>query len=277
MKRQLFEALGEDGQVLIDLLPELERIIGPQLKAPELAPTAAQSRFSRLFVRFIRVFAMAAHPLVVFLDDLQWADSASLKILHLLTTEVGMSHLLVLGAYRDNEVSSTHPLMLTVEEIRAGGTRVHQATLAPLGQGIINELVADALSCSLEHARPLTQLIYQKAKGNPFFTGQYMKALHQEGVLSYDGAQPEKRLSIKAHASSPGRFRIVVQDNGVGVSEEHLSRVFQYGFSTRSGSRGFGLHWSANAAREMGGDLSASSDGPGRGATFVLDLPVGPS
>ncbi|WP_444980648.1 ATP-binding protein, partial [Microseira wollei] len=124
----------------------------------------------------------------MFLDDLQWADSASLNLLKLLMSEASAGYLLILGAYRDNEVFPAHPLMLTLEQIEKAQATVHTITLDPLLETTVNQLVADTLSCSNELAQPLTQLVYQKTKGNPFFTTQFLKALHEEGWIQF---QPE--------------------------------------------------------------------------------------
>ncbi|WP_445243925.1 trifunctional serine/threonine-protein kinase/ATP-binding protein/sensor histidine kinase, partial [Microcoleus sp. S13_B4] len=126
------------------------------------------------------------HPLVIFLDDLQWADSASLKLMQLLVSESQLGYLLLLGAYRDNEVSPSHPLMLTLDEVRKAGTTLNTLTLAPLDQISLNQLVADTLGCSPKLAQPLTELVYQKTQGNPFFATQFLKALHQDEWLIFD-------------------------------------------------------------------------------------------
>ena len=112
-KEQILSVVGNSGQVLIDVIPELEQIIGKQPAAPKLLGSGAQNRFNLLFQEFIQIFTAADHPLVIFLDDLQWADSASLQLVKLLMNE--SKHLLMLGAYRDNEVSPIHPFMVTVE------------------------------------------------------------------------------------------------------------------------------------------------------------------
>ncbi|MEG4035477.1 AAA family ATPase [Microcoleus sp. S36b_A4] len=183
-KTKILTALGDSGQVLIEVIPELERIIGPQPTALELSGTAAQNRFHLLMQKFVQVFTTAEHPLVMFLDDLQWADSTSLKLLQLLMEDKG--HLLVLGAYRDNEVSPTHPFMLTVDEIVKSGAVVNSITLQPLSQRDLNQLVADTLICNLSWAGPLTELVYQKTKGNPFFSTQFLKALYEDGQIIFD-------------------------------------------------------------------------------------------
>jgi len=184
-RNKILSALGESGQVIIDVIPELEQIIGKQPPAPELSGSAAQNRFNLLFVKFIQVFATREHPLVIFLDDLQWADSASLNLLKLLMDETFNGYLFIIGAYRDNEIFAAHPLMLTLKEIEKVAT-VNTLTLRPLNQADVNNLIADTLSCSTEVALPLTELVYQKAKGNPFFTTQFLKALYDEGLITFD-------------------------------------------------------------------------------------------
>jgi predicted ATPase/signal transduction histidine kinase/ActR/RegA family two-component response regulator/tRNA A-37 threonylcarbamoyl transferase component Bud32 len=183
-KTNLLEAVDENGQVLIDVIPELERIVGSQLPAPELSANAAQQRFNLLFQKFVRVFATAAHPLVIFLDDLQWADLASLNLLQLLMQDA--RHLLFLGAYRDNEVSPIHPAILTIDEIQKNGTTVNTITIQPLSFNDLNQLVADTLNCDLQLAQPLAKLLAQKTQGNPFFVTQFLKALHQDGLITFD-------------------------------------------------------------------------------------------
>ncbi|MEG4029818.1 MULTISPECIES: AAA family ATPase [unclassified Microcoleus] len=185
-KTKILAALGDNGQVIIEVIPELERIIGEQPPAPELSGIAAQNLFNLLFQKFISVFTTKEHPLVMFLDDLQWADSASLKLMQLLIGESQSSHLLLIGAYRDNEVSAAHPLMLTLDEVTKTGATVNTITLAPLARTSLNQLVADTLTCSPKLAEPLTELVYQKTKGNPFFATQFLKALHQDGLIIFD-------------------------------------------------------------------------------------------
>jgi predicted ATPase/signal transduction histidine kinase len=183
---KILEAVGENGQVLIDVIPELEQIIGKQPTVPELSGSAAQNRFNLLFGKFVRVFTTKEHPLVIFLDDLQWADSASLNLLKLLMDESEVGYLLVLGAYRDNEVFPAHPLILTLDDITKQGANINTLTLAPLDEADINRLVADTLLCSVEIAAPLSQLVYQKTQGNPFFATQFLKGLHEDGWIKFE-------------------------------------------------------------------------------------------
>ncbi|MEG4087646.1 AAA family ATPase [Microcoleus sp. POL10_C6] len=210
-KTLILTAVGESGQVLIEVIPELERIIGAQPTALELSGSAAQNRFNLLMQKFVQVFTTAKHPLVIFLDDLQWADSASLKLLQLLMEDTG--HLLVLGAYRDNEVSPAHPFMLTVDEIVKSGAVVNTITLQPLSLGDLNQLVADTLICDLSLAGPLTELVYQKTQGNPFFSTQFLKALHEDGQIIFDWNVRHWQCDIAqarlAHASDVVEFMAV--------------------------------------------------------------------
>ncbi len=185
-KTKILDAVGENGQVLIEVIPELEKIIGKQPPIPELSGTAAQNRFNLLFGKFMSVFTTKEHPLVIFLDDLQWADSASLNLLKLLMNESDSGYLLVLGAYRDNEVFPAHPLMLALDEIHKQGANIETLILAALEPVDITRLVADTLLCTTETATPLSELVYQKTKGNPFFTTQFLKGLHEDGWITFD-------------------------------------------------------------------------------------------
>ena len=185
-RSQILSAVGDAGQVLIEVIPELVQIIGEQPPVPVLSGIAEQSRFNVLFQKFVGVFTSAKHPLVIFLDDLQWADTASLALTERLLKD--QAHLLMLGAYRDNEVSSAHPLTLTIEAIEQQ-VSVQTLSLMALPLAEVNQLVAETLSYSVEAAQPLAELIYRKAKGNPFFMTQFLKVLHSEGAFSFNTSQ----------------------------------------------------------------------------------------
>jgi PAS domain S-box-containing protein len=182
----LSEALGQNGQLIVNLVPALELVIGKQPPVPDLPPQEAQNRFQMVFRRLLGVFARKEHPLALFLDDLQWLDTATLDILEGLVTHSEVRHLLLIGAYRDNEVGPAHPLLRTIEAIRDADARVHEIVLAPLGLDHVGRLVADALHCELEHARPLAQLVHEKTGGNPFFAIQFFTALAEEKLLAFD-------------------------------------------------------------------------------------------
>ncbi|MEC4818226.1 MAG: AAA family ATPase, partial [Scytonema sp. PMC 1069.18] len=185
-KKKILEALSEDGQVMIEVIPELERIIGPQTPVLELSGNAAQNRFNLLFQKFIQVFATKEHPLAIFLDDLQWVDSDSLKLIHFLMSEANTGYLLLIGAYRDNEIHPAHPLLLTLNEIQKIGTTINTISLQELTCIQINQLVADTLKCAELLASPLSELIYRKTRGNPFFANQFLKVLHQEQLIEFN-------------------------------------------------------------------------------------------
>ncbi len=182
---QLLAALGDSGQVIIDVIPEVELVIGKQPAVAELAPTEAQNRFNRLFKEFIHVFAQKEHPLVIFLDDLQWSDSATLKLMELLATDPDSRYLLLIGAYRDHEVSSTHPLMQTVEYLQETGIILNNLVLEPLSLAQVTELISETLNDS-ETIHPLAELIWNKTGGNPFFVTQLLNSLYQEKLLRFD-------------------------------------------------------------------------------------------
>jgi PAS domain S-box-containing protein len=181
----LSEALGSNGQLIVNLVPELELAIGKQPPVAQLPPQDAQNRFQMVFRRFLGVFARKEHPLALFLDDLQWLDSATLDLLEHLVTNSEVQHLLLVGAYRDNEVGTAHPLMRTLAAIREAGSGLHEIVLAPLRIDDVGRLVADALHCEPERARPLAQLVHEKTGGNPFFAIQFFTALADEGLLTF--------------------------------------------------------------------------------------------
>jgi PAS domain S-box-containing protein len=179
-------AVSINGQLMVNLIPELELLIGKQPPVPDLPLQDAQNRFQMVFVRFLGVFARAEHPLALFLDDLQWLDMATLVLLKRLVTEPDVRHLLLVGAYRDNEVSPSHALARTLEKIRRAGAAVQEIVLAPLSIDDMGQLVMDSLHCEPLRARPLAQLIREKTGGNPFFAIQFLIALAEEGLLAFD-------------------------------------------------------------------------------------------
>src|SRR5580698_4235635 len=182
----LREALGPNGRLMIDLVPELKLLIGEQPPVPELPAQQAQGRLQLVFRRFLGVFGRPEHPLALFLDDLQWLDAATLDMLADLLTQADVRQLLVIGAYRDNEVDSAHPLMRKLGAIRKAGASVQEISLAPLAQEDLGRLIADTVSCAPGHAAPLTRLLHEKTGGNPFFAIQFISALAEEGLLHFD-------------------------------------------------------------------------------------------
>ncbi|MFL9453916.1 AAA family ATPase [Tolypothrix bouteillei VB521301_2] len=184
-KEKLLTALGENGQIIIDVIPEVELIIGTQPPVAQLDAAESQNRFNRVFRQFIGVFTSQDHPLVVFLDDLQWADSASLNLIELLMTDRDRQYLLLTGAYRDNEVSPTHPLIMSLNKIQTAGAVVNNIVLSPLQLTDVEALISDTLN-NTEHTQSLAGLLFHKTGGNPFFLTQLLKTLHQEDLLTYN-------------------------------------------------------------------------------------------
>jgi predicted ATPase/signal transduction histidine kinase len=183
---RLVAALGPHGRLITDVIPEVEIIIGEQPPVVEMGPAEAQARFREVFQRFVEVFAQAEHPLVLFLDDLQWADSASLKLIRALVEGEAARCLLLVGAYRDNEVGPTHPLVAALDDVRKSGARLSTISLSPLGDEHVTALVADTLRCDAGTAAPLSRLLLEKTGGNPFFLLQFFQSLHEEKFLRFD-------------------------------------------------------------------------------------------
>lgn len=182
----LKQALSPNGSVLMDIVPELRVIIGEQPSAPPLPPQEAKARLHLTFRQFIGVFARPEHPLALFLDDLQWLDAATLELLEDLLTRAELRHLLLIGAYRDNEVSPAHLLIRKLQSIRQAGATVREIALTNLSSEDLGQLLSDSLHCESTHAAPLAQLIYLKTTGNPFFAIQFISALADEGLLKFE-------------------------------------------------------------------------------------------
>lgn len=185
-REALQQAVSPNGQMIVGLIPEVELIIGQQPPVPDLPPKEAQNRFQRVLLRFLGVFARPEHPFVLFLDDLQWLDAATLELLNYLVTEPEVRNLLVIGAYRSNEVTPVHPLMQTLDALRQAGTNVREIVLAPLAIHDVGCLIADSLHCELDRTLPLAQLVHEKTGGNPFFVIQFLATLTEEKLLVLD-------------------------------------------------------------------------------------------
>ncbi|MEG4115074.1 MULTISPECIES: AAA family ATPase [unclassified Microcoleus] len=185
-RSQLLTTLGNNGQIIIDVIPEVELIIGTQPPVPEVGATEAQNRFNRVFQQFVRVFCSKEHPLAIFLDDLQWADIATLRLLELMMLDEQTQFLFLIGAYRDNEVNPTHPLVLTFERLRKQGAVLQEIVLAPLTLEPLNQLIAETLHQDADSGRALAQLVLCKTEGNPFFANEFLRILYSENLLTFD-------------------------------------------------------------------------------------------
>ncbi|MFM7278039.1 MAG: ATP-binding protein, partial [Microcystis aeruginosa] len=182
-RQKLLKSLGANARVIIDVIPQLELIIGPQPEVLQLGAIATQNRFNLVFKNFIRVFCSPEHPLVIFLDDLQWADLASLQLIELIMLDGDMDYLFLIGSYRSNEINSTHPLTATLDKLEQGGIIINQVILRPLGPAQVNQLIADTLNHSPEYVQSLSALVWQKTHGNPFFVNEFLKTIYWENLL----------------------------------------------------------------------------------------------
>jgi PAS domain S-box-containing protein len=219
LRGPFLEALEPNARLITDLIPELKLIIGEQPPVPELEPRQAQSRFQLVFQRFIGVFARPEHPLALFFDDLQWLDAATLDLLEHLLTRSELQHLMLIGAYRDNEVDPAHPLMRKLDVIRQAGAQMQEIRLEPLARDDLGQLIADALHCESERSAPLAQLVQEKTAGNPFFVIQFLHTLAEEGLLAFDHDAAHWRWDLeRIHAKS-------YTDNVVDLLAGKLSRL----------------------------------------------------
>lgn len=185
-RAELARALGSNGQLMVNLIPELGLVIGEQPPIPRVEPHDAAARFHRVFQSLLGVFASARHPLVLFIDDLQWLDAGTLDLLQRLVTDPESRHVLLIGAYRENEVGAAHPLASTLAAIRSAGASVAEIVLAALSVDEIAKLLADALRVDAARTAQLAELVHEKTAGNPFFTIQFIAALGEEGLLALD-------------------------------------------------------------------------------------------
>lgn len=198
LRARLVEALGSNMGVVAQLVPEVASILGAQPPPPEVSSGEAQARFVRAFRRFVGAFAQPDRPLVVFVDDLQWADLPSLDLLEALVTGPDAAHLLVLGAYRDNEVAGDHPLRAMLRRLSTSRCRLGELLLPPLGLQHVAQLVADTLRITAHEADDLAGLIFERTEGNPFFVRQLLEALHRGGLLTLDASSGSWRWDMPA-------------------------------------------------------------------------------
>ncbi|WDD36235.1 AAA family ATPase (plasmid) [Nostoc sp. UHCC 0926] len=182
----LLTALGNNGQIIIDVIPEVELIIGKQPPVPEVGATEAENRFHRVFQQFVQVFCSESHPLAIFLDDLQWVDSATLKLIELMLLDEQTKSLFLIGAYRDNEVNPTHPLALMLERLRKQGAMLQEIILTPLTLEPLSQLIAETLHRNADTVHALAELVLRKTEGNPFFVSEFLRMLHSENLLTFD-------------------------------------------------------------------------------------------
>ncbi|MDM8548843.1 AAA family ATPase [Desulfobacterales bacterium HSG2] len=262
-RTNISDAVGINGQVIIDVIPEAERIIGSQPAVPELPPAESRNRFNYVFQNFIRVFAGETHPLTVFIDDMQWIDSPSLKMIELFMSDSDTTHLFLMGAYRDNEVDASHPLMLTINSMKEQEIHITTITLPPLGLTETDQLLADTMRCDTDTSEPLAALCLRKTGGNPFFLNQFLHTLYQQNLIEFDMKQATWRWE------TPEIETADITDNVVDMM---VGKLRQFPENTRSalklaaivGTR-FSLKMlsltAAKPCREIADDLWEALDG----------------
>ncbi|MFN6515129.1 MAG: AAA family ATPase [Nostoc sp. CreGUA01] len=222
-QEKLSNAVGANGQVIIDVIPEVELIIGKQSPVQELGASEAQNRFNLVFQNFIRVFCSAEHPLVIFLDDLQWADLATLKLLEVMMTDEATRYLFLIGAYRDNEVDPRHPLIMTLDSLRSQAAIINDITLVPLALAHVNKLIAETLHSNTISIQPLAELVIRKTSGNPFFVNQFLKTLYQENLLIFQ--PPSASNKALWEWNIPNIEAIDITDNVVELMVRKLKKL----------------------------------------------------
>lgn len=195
-RRQLLEALGPNGQLMINLVPELAVIIGAQPPPPDLPPQETQNRFHIVFRRFLGVFAQPSHPLTLFIDDLQWLDTATIELIERLAQEASLPHLLLIGAYRDDDLGSGHRLNCALEVMRTAKLQPVEIRVPPLTRTELTQLTAEMLRATRHRVRPLARILFDKTKGNPFFAVQFLKTLRDEGMLVFNGEEDTWRWDV---------------------------------------------------------------------------------
>ena len=212
-------AVGNNGKLITDVIPEVELIIGEQPPIPVLGSAESQNRFNLVFQNFIGAFAQPNHPLAIFLDDMQWADSATLSLIHTIATGSNLQFLCFLLAFRDNEIDISHPFSLMVEKLRQQEIPLTEIVLSPLDLACVNQLIAETLRCSLEQSEPLAQLVLHKTNGNPFFVNEFLKTLCQENLLTFNPA--EKVWQWNIYQIEAKRFT----DNVVALMIERMQKL----------------------------------------------------
>jgi predicted ATPase/signal transduction histidine kinase len=197
-REQIAAALGVNARLMVDLIPPLRLLLGEPPPVPELPLGEAKDRFHMVFRQLLGALARAEHPLTLFLDDMQWADSASLELLVEVMTHPGTRHLLAVGAYRDSEVDAAHPLTATLDRMRTGPIALREIALAPLSPAHLRQLVAETTRRPADEVAPLADLVGEKTAGNPFFAIQFLTSLHEDGLLRFDPEALAWRCDIVA-------------------------------------------------------------------------------
>ncbi|MCP3940092.1 MAG: AAA family ATPase [Desulfobacteraceae bacterium] len=245
-RHKLLNALGSNGQIIINIIPELELILGRQSHVNMLPPTESQNRFNKVFQNFIQVFYKPEHPLVIFLDDLQWADPATLKLLELIMADDQTNCLFLIGAYRDNEVSPDHPLTISIEKLEKAGLVINTISLPPLGQEHIAALICDTLQEDSKNVSQLAGLVLKKTGGNPFFVNQFLNTLYQKSLI-----RPSEKI-LEKKENSPWQWDMDeikmsdITDNVVVLMIENLKKLPEHTIEVLKLAACVGNHFDLN-------------------------------
>ena len=249
-RRRIVEAAEGNAQVIVDVIPEIELLIGPQAAVPDLPPAESQRRFSRVFCASSRVFCQPGTPLVVFLDDLQWADLATLQLMAQVMDNPALKYLLLIGAYRDNEVSANHPLLLTLNALRERGIDYRQMTLTPLSAAQVGELIADTLRAPSRRMSRRWRRSSSARHRATCFTNQFLKTLYDEKLLVFQAG------SVSGKAGHRGwRWnidRIIEQDITDNVVELMVGKLRELPPSTQGITAARGPYRQPVLARHAG-------------------------
>ncbi len=217
-KAEILEALSPNARIIISIIPDLELVIGAQPPVPELGAEETRNRFNLYFERFVNVFAKAEHPLVLFLDDLQWADQPSLMLINNLMTSVDVRYLFIIGAYRGSPELYNTPLLKAWETLEEKGSVINLIKLAPLSERDVRKLTVSLLKCSEEDSSVLSKIILKKTGGNPFFINQFLQTANNENLLSL---APEKGWQWDIKKIN----ELEVTENVVGLLSEKIKRL----------------------------------------------------
>jgi PAS domain S-box-containing protein len=223
-------AVEPNGQLIASLIPEFELVIGLQPPVPDLPPQDSRNRFQMVFRDFLQVFARSGHPLVLFVDDLQWIDAATLALVEDLVGQRETRHLLLIGAYRDNEVGPSHPLLVALDTLRHTGTPVNEIVLGALELDDLGRFVASALHCDEQRVRPLAHLVAEKTGGNPFFAIQFLTELAAEAFLSFDAGVATwtwnvERIAAKGYTDNIVQLMVVKLKRLPAAAQEGLNEL----------------------------------------------------
>ncbi len=218
-KNSILKAVGNSGQLIIDIMPDLELLLGPQPEVPSLPMNESKNRFDQVFNSFIRSFASEDHPMCIFLDDLQWLDSTTRRWIENTLLDPSLKHLMIICAYRENEVSPSHPLMLMIERLKLQDVKTTLFALKPLDQNSVEEIIIDSLSISKEKSVDLAQIVFRKTLGNPFFIRQCLLTLYESGVIHISQYTQEWTYSLEKAR------RVSISDNVIDLMADLFFRL----------------------------------------------------